>query len=73
MCEYCDGSKKPIETEADGEAYMTVMVDDPEYPEGFLLDVYSMCPDADGGYPLTFSFIVPRCPMCGRDVKEVLG
>ena len=73
MCEYCDGSKKPIETEVDGDAYMTVMVDDPEYPEGFLLDVYSMCTDADGGYPLTFSFIVPRCPICGRGTKEVLG
>ena len=62
MCDYCDGSKKPIETEVDGDAYMTLTPDDGEYPEGFLLDIYS-----DGTW---YSFIVPRCPMCGRKAVD---
>ena len=59
MCEYCDGSKKPIKTEVDGEAYIELTPDDGEYPDGFELDVYKT-----GTW--MYSFIVPCCPMCGR-------
>jgi hypothetical protein len=64
MCEYCDGSKKPIETDEDGDGFFTLTPDDAEYPEGFLLDVYRkhwVIP--------TYSFIVPCCPMCGRELR----
>lgn len=64
-CEYCDGSKKPITTEVDGEAHITLTQDDYEYPEGFLLDVYDAYTDE-----WMYSFIVPCCPMCGRKVDE---
>ena len=70
MCEYCDGSRKPIETEVDGEAYMKLTPDDYEYPEGFLLDVYDeRRTDNDGSKLWLFSFIVPCCPMCGRELR----
>lgn len=69
MCDYCDGSKKPIETEIDSEAYMTVMPDDPEYPDEFILDVYGKL--NEGG--VWYSFTVPRCPMCGATAKEAIG
>ena len=65
MCEYCDGSRKPI-AEIDNEAYMTLTPDDGEYPEGFLLDIYSK-PNEGGTW---YSFVVPRCPMCGRKVVD---
>lgn len=66
MCEYCDGSKKPIEAEVDNEARFTLTPDDSEHPEGFLLDVYL----ADYGWDtLAASFIVPHCPMCGRELR----
>ena len=63
MCEYCDGSRKPIETEVDGDAYMTLTPDDYEYPEGFMLDVYYGKPNKSS---IWFTFSVPCCPMCGR-------
>lgn len=69
MCEHCDGSKKPIETEVDGEAYMTLTPDDAEYPEGFMLDFFSK--PNEGG--IWYSFIVPRCPMCGKTAREAIG
>lgn len=71
MCEYCDGSKKPIETEVDGEAHITLTPDDSEYPEGFLLDVYKKQDDGldDGWGYVDYSFTVPCCPMCGRDLR----
>jgi hypothetical protein len=64
MCEYCDGSSKPIRTEVDGDARMTVTPDDGECPEGFLLDVYPE--PTDGTW---YSFVVPCCPMCGRRLE----
>lgn len=75
MCDYCDGSKKLIETEVDGEAYMTLTSDDSEYPEGFLLDVYKMQGDDldDGCSAWMYSFVVPCCPMCGRDLRGEAG
>ena len=69
MCEYCDGSKKSIETEVDGDAYMTLTPNDSECPDGFILDFYSK--PNEGG--IWHSFIVPRCPMCGKTAKEVRG
>lgn len=68
MCEYCDGSKKPIYTEVDTEAYMTLTPDDYEYPEGFLLDVYGRLANGEWG-DLVYSFVVPCCPMCGRKLR----
>lgn len=71
QCEYCNGSKKPIKTEVDQEAHFTLTPDDSEYPEGFLLDVYKKQDDGgdDGWGTWMYSFIVPCCPMCGRDLK----
>ena len=66
MCEYCNGSNKPIETEVDGEAYIELTPDDSEYPDGFLLDVYKGKPSDDPWGTWMYSFIVPCCPMCGR-------
>lgn len=63
-CDYCDGSKKPI-VEIDGVAYMTLTPNDSEYPEDFLLDFYSE--PNEGG--IWYSFIVPCCPMCGRELR----
>lgn len=68
QCKYCDGSKNSIETEVDGDAYIKITPDDSEYPEGFLLDVYSNVVSVRGN-PLWYSFIVPCCPMCGRRLK----
>lgn len=62
-CEYCDGPRKPIATEVDGDAYMLITPDDSEYPEGFLLDVYMTGREWGN---LMYSFVVPCCPMCGR-------
>ena len=69
QCEYCDGSKKPIATEVDGEAHITLTPDDYEYPEGFQLDVYGRLENREQG-DLVYSFIVPCCPMCGRRLKS---
>ena len=56
-CEYCDGSKKPIATEVDGEAHITLTPDDYEYPEGFLLDVYKKQDDGmDDGWEQLHGF-----------------
>ena len=60
MCEYCDGSKKPI-AEIDSEAYMTLT----PYASEIMLDVYS---EPNGG-GIWYSFIVPCCPMCGRKLS----
>ena len=64
MCKYCDGCKKPIETEVDGDGFFTITPDDAEYPEGFLLDVYRKRWNI-----AAYSFIIPRCPMCGRELR----
>ena len=69
-CEHCDGSKKPIKTEVDDEAYIELTPDDYEYPEGFLLDVYKTDVPIDGYGTWMYSFMVPCCPMCGRKLKE---
>ena len=75
MCEYCDGSKKPIETEVDCEAYMTLTPDDAEHPEGFLLDVFHGRHGGidDGWGAWLYSFAIPCCPMCGKTAEEVMS
>ena len=65
MCDYCDGSEKPIVEIDGGVAYMTLAPDDSEYPEGFLLNFYSE-PNERG---IWYSFIVSCCPMCGRELR----
>ena len=59
-CKYCNGSKEAIRTEIDNEAYFTIVIDDPEYPSGYLIDIYKN-DDTD----MLYSFFVPQCPMCG--------